>query len=65
MLNYQKMIIEKVSTDRSLFEKEVRKTMLLLSREDFFEFRRWVFSHFSSQYFDILRRCFTTSRIAA
>lgn len=65
MLEYQKMILEKVSFDRSLFEKELRKTIMILTRDELKTFRVWVFRRFTDQYADILRRCFTTSRIAA
>ncbi|MGF1533502.1 MAG: hypothetical protein ACFCUI_07350 [Bernardetiaceae bacterium] len=65
MLEYQKMILQKVSFDRSLFEKELRKTILLLSRDERKAFVQWAIEHFADRYADILRRCLTTSRIAA
>ncbi len=65
MLEYQKMILKKVGQDRSLFERELKKTILMLDAIEFREFKKWVFQQFSTQYLDILQRCFTTSRIAA
>lgn len=65
MLEYQKMILEKVSFSAALFEKELRKTMLMLQKDERYHFRSWVLERFAHQYGDILRRCLTTSRIAS
>ena len=65
MLEYQKMILEKVSFSAALFEKELRKTILMLQQDELHRFRSWVFERFAQQYGDILRRCLTTSRIAS
>lgn len=65
MLEYQKMIIQKVSFSKSLFEKELRKTIALLSSNEVFELRNWAISQFGQMYSDILQRCFATSRVMA
>jgi len=65
MLEYQKMIIQKVSFSKSLFEKELRKTIALLSANEVFELRNWAISQFGQMYSDILQRCFATSIVMA
>lgn len=65
MLDYQKMILQKVSFDRTLFEKEMRKTISLVSSGELNELREWAFMQFGNNYSDILRRCFAVSRIIA
>ncbi len=65
MLEYQKIIIQKVSFSKSLFEKELRKTIALLSSNEVFKLRNWAISQFGQTYSDILQRCFATSRVMA
>jgi hypothetical protein len=65
MLEYQKMIIQKVSFSKTLFEKELRKTIALLTSNEVLELRNWAISQFGSLYSDILQRCFATSRVMA
>ena len=50
MLTYVKEILHKVSFDPKLFEKELRKAIKAISAEDFADFKRWCYSHFSSRY---------------
>lgn len=65
MLEYQKMIIHKVSFSKTLFEKELRKTIGLLTSNEVFELRNWAISQFGELYSDILQRCFASSRVMA
>lgn len=65
MLKYQMMIIEKVSFNRELFEKEIRKSMRMLTHNELEELRIWAFEMFSNRHNDILRRTFAGSRIIA
>ena len=65
MLEYQKMIIQKVSFSKTLFEKELRKTIALLTSNEVFELRKWAISQFGQLYSDILQRCFASSRVVA
>jgi hypothetical protein len=58
MLEYQMMILEKVSFDKSLFEKELRKSLSLLSTNDLLELRKWASACFGRQYPEVLRKVF-------
>lgn len=59
MLEYIKMILTKVSFDRTLFEKELGKAVEKLASNELSELRTWCYTHFSESYLDILERLFT------
>ena len=61
MLEYFKTILRKVSFDRSLFEKELRKAISSLIAEEVAELRMWCYSQYGGVYEPILNRCFVTS----
>jgi hypothetical protein len=58
MLNYVKAVLIKVSFDARLFEKELRKAIRFLIREEVDELRHWCYEKFGSRYGEILGRCF-------
>jgi hypothetical protein len=58
MLDYVKSILEKVSFDSRLFEKELRKAMQMLVPEELYDLRNWCYEKFSNIYLDILNRNF-------
>lgn len=58
MLEYAKTILTKVSFDRSLFEKELRKAIRTLVPEELVEFKAWCYQQFSRLYHRILTRVF-------
>ena len=58
MLDYVKLILEKVSFDPHLFEKELRKSMRDLIKEEIAELKRWCYENFSNRYPQVLNRCF-------
>jgi hypothetical protein len=58
MLNYVKSVLTKVSFDARLFEKELRKALKLLLREEIEELKRWCYQRFGKEHGDILKRCF-------
>lgn len=58
MLNYVKSILSKVSFDARLFEKELRKALKLLLREEKEELKRWCYERFAREHGEILKRCF-------
>lgn len=58
MLNYVKSVLSKVSFDARLFEKELRKALKLLLREEIEELKRWCYQRFGNEHGEILRRCF-------
>lgn len=61
MLNYVKSVLVKVSFDARLFEKELRKALKLLLREEIEELRRWCYQRFGNEHGDILKRCFVAA----
>ena len=58
MLNYFKKILQKVSFDRRLFEKELRKAIASLIAEEVDELRKWCYEVFGSKYPLVLSKCF-------
>ena len=58
MLDYVKMILMKVSFNRALFEKELRKALKMLLPADVPEFRSWCYQQFSRVYRHVLKRVF-------
>jgi hypothetical protein len=58
MLEYFKMILKKVSFDRSLFEKELRKAVARLVGSEVQELKNWCYQNFSVRYRLILDRTF-------
>lgn len=59
MLDFMKMILEKVSFDRHLFEKELKKAISILKIEELIEFKSWCYAKFSAKYKRVLQRNFT------
>jgi hypothetical protein len=50
MLEYTKTILEKVSFDRKLFEKELRKALRYLMEPELRELERWCMERFGLRY---------------
>lgn len=61
MLNYVKTVLTKVSFDAKLFEKELRKAIQLLIRDDIQELKQWCYNRFGTQHEAILNRCFVVA----
>ncbi|MEP1035598.1 hypothetical protein [Ekhidna sp.] len=59
MLEYFKTILSKVSFDRRLFEKELRKAIKALIPDEVYELREWCFAKFGKKYEPILISCFS------
>lgn len=59
MLEYTKTILKKVSFDARLFEKELRKAIKALVKDEVTELKRWCYSMFYEKYSFILKRCFS------
>jgi hypothetical protein len=53
------MILRKVSFDRSLFEKELRKAISRLLEPEIPQLKEWCFANFSVRYRVVLNRCFS------
>ena len=59
MLEYFKTILAKVSFDRWLFEKELKKAIRSLVPEEIRTLRDWCYDQFGQIYESILNKCFT------
>ena len=63
MLEYIKTILQKVSFDKALFEKELAKAINMLIPEEVKQLKRWCYAQFGKMYRGVLNRCF--SRVSA
>ena len=61
MLEYFKTILQKVSFDPYLFEKELKKAVLSLIPQELREFRVWCYSTFGNVYSGILNKYLVAS----
>lgn len=59
MLEYFKTILSKVSFDRVLFEKELRKAIRSLVEDEVQQLKSWCYQKFGHVYRNILNHCFT------
>ncbi|WP_460634529.1 hypothetical protein [Larkinella harenae] len=64
MLEYIKTILQKVSFDKKLFEKELKKAIDLLVPEEVKQLKSWCYEKFSALYLSVLNRCFYRRKIA-
>lgn len=64
MLDYVKVILEKVSFESSLFEKELKKSLKLLSFREVRELRKWCYEKFGSIYRGILNKTFRRAQLS-
>lgn len=60
MLEYVKTVLMKVSFDKMLFEKELRKALNLLLPAEIQEFREWCYRKFSNNYEPVLNKYFVS-----
>ncbi len=58
MLEYFKTILSKVSFDRWLFEKELRKAIRTLVQDELESLRQWCYTEYGQIYESILNKCF-------
>ena len=59
MLEYSKTILQKVSFNRELFQKELTKSMRWLHKDEIVLLQIWCIATFSSIYGDIIRDVFS------
>ncbi|MFN8345480.1 MAG: hypothetical protein U0X91_10775 [Spirosomataceae bacterium] len=64
MLEFIKTVLVKVSFDRKLFEKELRKALKVLLPEDVKQLKLWCYEHFSDRYHFVLNRYFSKYQLA-
>ncbi|MCJ8163971.1 hypothetical protein MKJ04_03895 [Pontibacter sp. E15-1] len=58
MLEYIKTILLKVSFDKMLFEKELRKAFRVLAADELRQLKQWCYDQFSGVYLVILNKVF-------
>ena len=58
MLEYFKTILSKVSFDKRLYEKELKKAIKALVAQEVNLLREWCYQNFGHQYTPILNECF-------
>lgn len=63
MLEYIKTILLKVSFDKKLFEKELRKAFNVLVPEEIKQLKNWCYEMFSEMYGLILNRVFSRAQV--
>ncbi|WP_276498262.1 hypothetical protein [Pontibacter litorisediminis] len=63
MLEYVKTILVKVSFDKMLFEKELRKAFRVLVKEEIEQLKQWCYDQFSGVYLIILNRVFLKHQV--
>lgn len=63
MLEYIKTILLKVSFDKMLFEKELRKAFKVLVKEEIQQLKNWCYDQFSGMYLMILNRVFSKAQV--
>jgi len=65
MLDYVKTILLKVSFNKALFEKELRKALKVLTPTEVPDFRSWCYQQFARIYRKVLKRVFGSLELAA
>ena len=58
MLEFCKKILTKVSFDRILFSKELKKAIHRLKKEELIQFKNWCVQQFGHVYGDIINESF-------
>ncbi|HLO46742.1 MAG TPA: hypothetical protein VK175_20530 [Leadbetterella sp.] len=64
MLEYIKMILDKVSFDSKLFEKELKKGIKELVPEEMVELQKWCYEKFGNMYQTVLNKVFRNAKFA-
>lgn len=59
MLDYFKTILDKVSFDLKLFEKELKKALKSLVGNEIEELKKWCYSKFGETHHPVLQKCFS------
>lgn len=60
MLKYTKTILQKVSFDKDLFKRELKKSIKWLKKEEVIALQTWCAVHFGSAYSDVIAEVFKT-----
>ncbi|MHC2991106.1 hypothetical protein OB13_05725 [Pontibacter sp. HJ8] len=62
MLEYVKTILLKVSFDKRLFEKELKKAFNVLAPEEIKQLKMWCYEKFSEMYLFVLNSVFSRTQ---
>ena len=65
MLEFSKKILKKVSFDRALFKKELKKSLKWLNRDEIIALKVWCLAQFGSQYSDLIMEVFESTHHVA
>lgn len=65
MLEFKKRVLQKVSFDLELFEKELRKATKWLMDDELEQLRSWCCLTFGEQHIAIVNKCFKEQRLAS
>lgn len=63
MLEYFKTILSKVSFDRRLFEKELRKAIKTLVEKEVEDLKKWCYEQFGHIYGPVIDRQFVLAQV--
>ncbi len=63
MLEFIKTVLIKVSFDKKLFEKELRKALKVLLPQDVKQLKTWCYEHFSDRYHLVLNQYFSRRQL--
>lgn len=63
MLEYFKVILQKVSFDKMLFEKELQKALKAINEEEVYQLYSWCYEEFNEKHSAILDKYFSMVQI--
>jgi len=63
MFEYTKMILQKVSFNRELFSKELKKSFRWLKKEEILALQAWCVITFGHQYADVISDVFNSINV--
>lgn len=64
MFEYTKLILEKVSFDKKLFEKELKKAIKWLVPHEIKELKKWCYEKFGNIYRGVINKVFRKKQFA-
>lgn len=65
MLEFKKRILQKVSFDLEIFEKELNKAAKWMMDDELMELKSWCKNNFSDNHQVIIDKCFQAEKIAS
>ncbi len=65
MLELSKQILQKVSFDRKLFKKELKKSLRWIKPQEHLQLRAWCLATFGAIYYDVIQEVFESNLSAS